>query len=262
MAKHRKLRHPAIPGNVTGKMPEEGFSKDLRTIRARIGFTVGLAGTVFGVLAAVGFPLLPAATIPEKLCIVITCGALSVASISSLGAWASTQRLCTTLAAMSLAVLCMAALAVAAHADRPATSQEPLLHRPSAALQLMPPRGLYPGPQVNPEHLRGIPDRSHRHDSPCKPHQRHQHATWHFLDPAYVRPKASQPAWPRPLMVSRPRSGDVPQDSLHSVYEWVAVGGGVAHESEFDVGHDGQHRGVVDGGHPDFDVDGEERGDP
>jgi hypothetical protein len=196
MAKHRNLGHPVIPEDVTGKVTEEGLSKGLGTMRESVGFVVGLAGTVFGVLAAVGFPLLPAATIPEKMYIVITCAALSVASVSSLGAWASARRLCITMTAMSLAVLCMAALAVAVHADQPATPQEPVIHEPTAALQLMPPRslGLGLGLQVNPDRLRGIPHRSHRHRFPCQPHQRHQYAAWHFLDPAHTRQKASVPA--------------------------------------------------------------------
>jgi len=191
VAKHRNLRHPGIPGNVTGKPSEEGLSKGLRTMRESISFAVGLAGTVFGVLAAVGFPLLPAATILEKMYIIITCGALSVASITSLGAVTSARRLCVTLAAMALAVLCMAALAVTVQADQPTMPQGPVIHEPTATLQFMPPRSLDLGPQVHPDRLRGIPNRSHHHSYPCRSHERHQYAAWHFLDPAHARQKAS-----------------------------------------------------------------------
>jgi hypothetical protein len=120
-------------GSKTSQAPEEDLSEGPKAARERIGFVVSLAGSVFGILCPVGLLFLPAVTLVEKTYIVAGCGALSVASVSALGAWANARRFGITIAAMLMAVLCMAALAVALNIGRPATPQETASCEPVSA---------------------------------------------------------------------------------------------------------------------------------
>jgi len=79
---------------------------------AHYATTVGVITGLFGMLFAIGFILLPAATTREKVLVIGASLAVSVAGLTGFGAWRSRRRFSLTVLAGGLAVVCLAVLAI------------------------------------------------------------------------------------------------------------------------------------------------------
>ncbi len=93
----------------------------------------GFAFGVFGALASIGYFILPASTLEEKLLVTCSVIALSVSCVAGVGAWRSIRRFATVAASAGLALICLAALSVAA-ADRSAVQGPEVSMSPSSGL--------------------------------------------------------------------------------------------------------------------------------
>jgi hypothetical protein len=96
------------------KAPVKRSQDDPGHLTDRAYVVIGFAGTVFGCLFAVGFTFLPVSTLPEKAFVSLACLALSVATITGIGAWRSGRRFSITASLVALALICLAALSVTA----------------------------------------------------------------------------------------------------------------------------------------------------
>jgi len=127
---------PGTPPGPLGRPPGGGAPADARAerpdpadqnnLKARVGLNIGIATGVLGVLIAVGFALLPVNTLPEKACVILACLALSVATVTGIGAWRNASWFAATAVSAGAAVVCLAALSMAAQGDpsaAPAASQ-------------------------------------------------------------------------------------------------------------------------------------------
>lgn len=83
--------------------------------RSRYVAAVGTAGTVLGLLIAIGWAFLPVSTLLEKTLVLLACCALSLASWIGFGAWRSAARFAFVAVAGGAAIICLGALSVAAH---------------------------------------------------------------------------------------------------------------------------------------------------
>lgn len=141
----------------------------------RVYVVIGFAATVFGCLFAVGFVFLPVSTLPEKAFVFLACLALSVATITGIGAWRSGRRFSITASLVGLALICLSALSVTA-AGRAVTRIQPSSTTPSNA----PTAPSYtPGPS-SPPHKSASPTST---DSPPQEHRHrlihtHQRLKW------------------------------------------------------------------------------------
>jgi hypothetical protein len=107
---------------------------------------------ILGVRPTIGFALLPSSTLAEKAWILLASLALSVASVSGIGAWRSGPRFAVTAGSAGLALIFTATLSVAVqHASAvqaplsaPAPSRPPAATRPAAAVSSRPAPTLSP----------------------------------------------------------------------------------------------------------------------
>jgi hypothetical protein len=101
----------------TAKAPiAADHEKDERQ-RGRYVAAVGTAGTVLGLLIAIGWAFLPVTTLLEKTLVLLACCALSLASWIGFGAWHSAARFTFVAVAGGVAIICLGGLSVAAHTD-------------------------------------------------------------------------------------------------------------------------------------------------
>ncbi len=109
---------PPTPGE--DRPPATG--DDPQRLIQRVGVVVGIITGVLSVLLTVGFVLLPMSTGTEKICVITSSLAFSVAFVSGIGAWPSGRRFAVTATLTGLGVVFLAALSVATQA---ATTQVP-----------------------------------------------------------------------------------------------------------------------------------------
>lgn len=96
--------------------PSATSSEEPGRLTEKAGVVVGIVTGILGGLLAIGFALLPASTGAEKGFIIIASLALSIASVSGIGAWRSGRRFAFTAVLAGVAVICLATLSVAAGA--------------------------------------------------------------------------------------------------------------------------------------------------
>lgn len=102
--------------------PERSASPDgdeITRLTERAGVVIGIATGVLGGLLAAGFAFLPVETLAEKGWVFSACLAVSVASVTGIGAWRNARRFGLTATCMFAAVLSLAGLSVAAQDDHP-----------------------------------------------------------------------------------------------------------------------------------------------
>lgn len=117
------------------KAPVKHSQDDPGRLTDRVFVIVGFAATVFGCIFAVEFVFLPVSTLPEKAFAFLACLALSVATITGIGAWRSGRRFSITASLVGLALICLAALSVTA-AGRIVIRIQPSSTAPSNAPQV------------------------------------------------------------------------------------------------------------------------------
>ena len=102
----------------TPKAPDDAQERSLAGYATIVGVVTGL----FGMLLGVGFILLPAATMQEKLLIIGACLAVSAAGATGAGARRSPRGFGPTMVAGGLAIACLADLSIAAADGAKATT--------------------------------------------------------------------------------------------------------------------------------------------
>jgi hypothetical protein len=187
MSKHRKSPESARKSG-TGRARQDGGTQGLKAARKRSVFIVSLVCTLFGPVGWIGSLFLPDATLPDKVLLVIVCGALCVAGASGLVARPSALRSCIMTTAVSLAVLGLVAMS----ASQSTAPREPVSHAPVITLPLVPPRGHHPSQQLPPLIGRPAPEGSvHR----CHGHKAHR--AWDGGMPASAKARHWRwPDWP------------------------------------------------------------------
>lgn len=86
--------------------------------RARYEAGLGVVGGgTMGLLLTIGFEILPASTLTEKMLIIVASLALGLASWIGFGAWHSIRRFVVVAVAAATAIVCMGALAIVANSS-------------------------------------------------------------------------------------------------------------------------------------------------
>jgi len=106
------------------RRPTPPDGDEITHLTDRAGVVIGIATGVLGGLLAAGFAFLPVDTASEKGWIFSACLAISVASVTGIGAWRSARRFGLTATCMFVTVVCLAGLSVAARDDHPTARQQ------------------------------------------------------------------------------------------------------------------------------------------
>jgi hypothetical protein len=114
----------STPNSTKASHPERSAPTDgdeITRLTERAGVVIGIATGILGGLLATGFAFLPVNSLAEKGWVFFACLAVSVASVTGIGAWRNARRFGLTATCMCVTVICLAGLSVAAQDDHPTT---------------------------------------------------------------------------------------------------------------------------------------------
>jgi hypothetical protein len=110
------------PHSKRSRSPEDD---ETTRLTERAGVVIGITTGILGGLLAAGFAFLPVDTPTEKGWIFVACLALSVASVTGIGAWRNARRFALTATCMFVTVISLASLSVAAQDNHPIAVTSP-----------------------------------------------------------------------------------------------------------------------------------------